>query len=107
MKDAHFKKKTLATEASVSNTAVQSSSQSKASITQLSSVKTATQSSASVPLSGDQEKLMNLLGECPVPIDRLVEQTTWSVQDLSSLLMNLQLEGLVNSGPGGYVLTKF
>ena len=101
MKDAHFKKKAQITEASVINTAV-------APIAKLVSVKAAPQSPVpSAQLSGDQEKLMNLLGECPVPIDRLVEQTTWSVQDLSSLLMNLQLEGLVNSGPGGYVLVRF
>lgn len=57
-------------------------------------------------VTGEQEIVMNLLGECPTPIDRLVEQSTLTVQNLSSLLITLQLEGIVESKPGGYVLSN-
>ena len=55
-------------------------------------------------LTDAQEQVLNLLGECPTAIDQLVEQTALPVQQLSALLVGLQLEGHVSQSAGGYVL---
>ncbi|PCJ15924.1 MAG: DNA-protecting protein DprA [Gammaproteobacteria bacterium] len=107
MKDAHFKRKRVGIESPVNKI-------DRSSVEFVNTI-SSPETGVNVPpesrepansLTCEQAKVLDLLGDCPVPIDQLVEQTSWSVQELSSVLMNLQLDGLVNSGPGGYVLSN-
>ncbi|MCX8048538.1 MAG: DNA-processing protein DprA [Methylohalobius sp.] len=52
-------------------------------------------------LSTDYQDLLSKIDYAPVPIDRLVEITGLSLQELSSMLLVLELEGYVTAVSGG------
>jgi len=51
-------------------------------------------------LSADEEKILNELGPYPIHIDKLVRQVSFSAGKVSSLLLQLELKGLVTQSPG-------
>lgn len=52
-------------------------------------------------LSDDYRDLLGKIDYVPIPVDRLVEITGLSPQDLASMLLVLELEGYIISVPGG------
>ena len=57
------------------------------------------------PLSVEQQTLLEAIGHDPRSLDSLLEQTQLPVGDLSALLVELQLEGLVEETASGYIQT--
>jgi DNA processing protein len=56
------------------------------------------------PKIGDDpeyRKLWSGLGFDPTPVDRIVERTGLTVQSVSSMLLMLELRGMVEAHPGG------
>lgn len=63
---------------------------------------TAAESSLQVDdLSADSVKVLELMGVAPVSVDRLVERSGLTADVVSSILLLLELRGLVVSRPGG------
>lgn len=52
-------------------------------------------------LDADYEMLLDALGFDPAPVDRLVETTGLTSEQVSSMLLILELNGLVEPAPGG------
>lgn len=52
------------------------------------------------PLAGDEKIIFDALGAYPLHIDALVRQTQLDIGRLSSLLMQMELAGLVSQAPG-------
>ena len=50
----------------------------------------------------DYARLLDALGHDPQPLDALAARTGLTVAALSSMLLMLELEGLVVAQPGGY-----
>ena len=50
---------------------------------------------------GDYDKLLEALGWEPADMDRLIERSGLTIDQLSSMLLILELEGEVESLPGG------
>ncbi|MCS6786478.1 MAG: DNA-processing protein DprA [Thiobacillaceae bacterium] len=48
-----------------------------------------------------RQRLLELMGPDPVPLDRLVERSGLTVEDLSAMLLALELDGRVACLPGG------
>ena len=48
-----------------------------------------------VELSDDERKIYDILTEKPIPIDIIIDKTGISVQNISSLLFNLEMQGLI------------
>jgi DNA processing protein len=58
-------------------------------------------------INADHAELLTCMGFDPVSVDRLAERTGLTAEELSSMLLILELEGRVDSLPGGYFqLTK-
>lgn len=52
-------------------------------------------------LDADYQRLLDALGFDPVPVDRLVERTGLTAEEVSSMLLILELGGHIASVPGG------
>jgi len=52
-------------------------------------------------LSNDSMQLLEMMGTAPVSVDRLVERSGLTADSVSSILLLLELRGLVASQPGG------
>ena len=65
-----------------------------------------TELSAAIPaaatLAPNERQLVDCLGYEPTPIDTLVERSGLTAETVSSILLQLELRGLVLMGPGGY-----
>ena len=67
-----------------------------------------TQADAVEPPSGlnaEQLKLLDIMGHDPVGIERLVDSSGLTIDQLSSMLLILELEGRVEKLPGGQYAT--
>lgn len=53
------------------------------------------------PLSPEQAQLLQTLGHDPANLDELTERTGWAVEQISAMLLLLELEGHVSCLPGG------
>ncbi|NVM56953.1 MAG: DNA-protecting protein DprA, partial [Desulfobacterales bacterium] len=53
-----------------------------------------------VPLTQEEKIILNELSPYPIHIDRLVRQVSLSAGEVSSLLLQLELKGLVSQSPG-------
>jgi DNA processing protein len=51
-------------------------------------------------LSGEEKALYTLLGETPLHIDAIIRETQLDPGKVSSLLLNLELKGLIDQWPG-------
>jgi len=58
------------------------------------------------PLSGPEQKLLNLLSKQPQLLDKLVEQTGMPVATLMNLLLTLEFKGYVEQQPGRAFIRK-
>jgi len=58
-------------------------------------------STASASLDDDYHNLLDACGMDPVTIDLLAERTKLTAAEVSSMLLILELQGLVEAGPGG------
>jgi DNA processing protein len=69
-------------------------------------VPVSTDSSAAIPavatFAPNEQQLLDCLGYEPTPIDALVERSGLTAETVSSILLQLELRGLVLMGPGGY-----
>jgi DNA processing protein len=54
-------------------------------------------------LDVDYEKLLSCVGFEPTNIDLLVERTAFKADEIASMLLILELDGLIQSAPGGYI----
>jgi DNA processing protein len=54
-----------------------------------------------VPLAAEEKKLLTSLGFDPTPLDVLIARSGLTSQAVSSMLLQLELRGLVAAGPGG------
>ena len=52
-------------------------------------------------LEADYQQLFDLLGELPIAVDTLVELSGLTAEAVSSMLLILELRGLVIAHPGG------
>jgi DNA processing protein len=72
---------------------------------QLYSIKSAINNQTELDLS--QQKLLNLVMFSPTSVDVLVEETGYSAETVSAMLLILELEGYISAAPGGgYLRTK-
>jgi DNA processing protein len=51
-------------------------------------------------LTGDEKVLYELLGETPLHIDSIIRESRLDPGKVSSLLLNLELKGLISQWPG-------
>ena len=51
-------------------------------------------------LSEEEKTLYGLLGDSPLHIDAIIRETQWEPAKVSSLLLNLELKGLIAQWPG-------
>ncbi|MFK8069089.1 MAG: DNA-processing protein DprA [Gammaproteobacteria bacterium] len=58
-------------------------------------------------LQGDQKRLMEGLGYDPISVDEIVGQTGLTASNVSSILLALEIEGYVESQPGGRYTRKY
>lgn len=73
-------------------------------------VKASTTSSRKLPvttrdrstLSADQRRFLHYMGDDMVTIDALVERSGLTSAQVSSILLNLEIDGLIQSAPGGF-----
>ncbi|MGZ4957871.1 MAG: DNA-processing protein DprA [Methylomonas sp.] len=56
---------------------------------------------AQMPLDLDQQNLLNLISYNPTTVDTLVQESGWSVEAVSSMLLVLELQGYIAAGAGG------
>ncbi len=54
----------------------------------------------------EQQNLLNLIMFSPTSVDWLVEQSDFSVEVISSMLLLLELQGSIATTPGGYIRIK-
>ena len=59
-----------------------------------------------VDLTGAEQNLLNLLGYDVVSVDLAVERSEMPVEDISIILMSLELKGVVQSVPGGFQVLR-
>jgi DNA processing protein len=59
------------------------------------------QNNAGTTLDGDYRMLLEACGTDPVTIDQLAQRTKLTAAEVSSMLLILELQGVVESGPGG------
>jgi DNA processing protein len=52
-------------------------------------------------LNEDYALILEKMGYDPITVDHLVDQTDWNVEEISSMLLILELKGLISSNPGG------
>jgi DNA processing protein len=57
-------------------------------------------------LDAPQRKVLEAIGHAPTSFDTLVERVAMSVEELSSILLMLELEGLVAAAPGGTFMRR-
>lgn len=57
------------------------------------------------PLEKNQERLLSYIGFEITPIDIIMVRSNFSIQELSSMLLLLELKGYLKSVPGGYCKT--
>lgn len=60
------------------------------------------ETAATVALSAAEEELLRLTSGAPVHIDELVRETGYSVERISSMLMFLEIKGLIKKLPGSF-----
>ena len=58
-------------------------------------------------LDWEHRKLLDCIGFETTTVDVLVMRTSWSVQHISTVLLELELQGFVKKEAGGYVKTAF
>lgn len=58
------------------------------------------------PASGPGQQVLQILGDQPRTLDELVEKTGLPVGQLNALLLDLELQGLAASGPGGRYMRR-
>lgn len=68
----------------------------------LPDAETSTGGDAEGPGDGAYRTLLDSLGYDPVPIDQLVERSGLAADEVSSMLLILELRGLVSAHPGGF-----
>ncbi|MDF2939767.1 MAG: Rossmann fold nucleotide-binding protein Smf involved in uptake [Gammaproteobacteria bacterium] len=56
--------------------------------------------------SGDYSTILQHLGSDSLSVDQLVEQTGLTIEQLSSMLLVMELEGFLTQVPGGYIRKK-
>jgi DNA processing protein len=56
-----------------------------------------------VDLDQEYQTLLNCIDYQPTPVDLMVARSGWSSKVISSMLLILELQGMVESMPGGYV----
>jgi len=56
------------------------------------------------PASPEQRKVLNLLGSEPVHLDQLVRLSGLTAGELSGILLELQIQGIIEVLPGNYVI---
>ncbi len=54
----------------------------------------------------EQKNLLNLIQFSPTSVDWLVQESAYSVEIISSMLLLLELQGCIASAPGGYIRLK-
>ena len=54
----------------------------------------------------EQQNLLNLIMFSPTSVDWLVQQSGFSAEVISSMLLLLELQGCITATPGGYIRTK-
>jgi len=54
----------------------------------------------------EQQNLLNLIMFSPTSVDWLVQQSEFSVEVISSMLLMLELQGCITATPGGYIRIK-
>lgn len=54
----------------------------------------------------EQQTLLNLIMFSPTSVDWLVQESSYSVEVVSSMLLMLELQGCIETVPGGYIRTK-
>jgi len=54
----------------------------------------------------EQQNLLNLIMFSPTSVDWLVQESSFSVEAISSMLLMLELQGCIASTPGGYMRIK-
>ena len=54
----------------------------------------------------DQQNLLNLIMFSPTSIDWLVQESNYSVEVISSMLLMLELKSCIATTPGGYIRIK-
>ena len=59
-----------------------------------------------IRLSLEEEKIINLLDE-PCPIDRIIQNTGFSASRISSLLLDMELKGLIEQQPGKQFIRRY
>lgn len=57
-------------------------------------------------LDTEQQNILNLVAFSPTSIDWLVRESRYSVEVISSMLLTLELQGLIATVPGGYIRNK-
>ncbi len=60
------------------------------------------QTVSKIQLNQTQEQLYSLLDFSPCPVDRLIDHSGLTADQVSSILMQLELQGLVTESIGGY-----
>lgn len=77
-------------------------------LAQLPSVESpaADKDTAEAPLDEEYHQLLHHVGDEATPVDRLVERSGLTAEVVSSMLLILELRGLVASMPGGYSRTR-
>ena len=68
--------------------------------------KTGTEITSSERLSAEEEQIMNLLDE-PCIIDSIIQKTGLPVSKVSSVLLNMELKGLIQQQPGKQFMRRF
>ncbi|MDJ0916194.1 MAG: DNA-processing protein DprA [Woeseiaceae bacterium] len=74
-------------------------------ISHLRQPETEVETSVTEDLNDEQKDLLNIMGHDPVSIDSLVEGSGLTIDQLSSMLLILELEGRVEKLPGGQYAT--
>ncbi len=54
-----------------------------------------------LPIEGDYAALLDKMGFDPTSVDELIAETHFTAEEISSMLLVMELEGLVSSAPGG------
>jgi DNA processing protein len=54
----------------------------------------------------EQQNLLNLIMFSPTSVDWLVQESGFSVEVISSMLLMLELQGCIATAPGGYIRIK-
>ena len=63
-------------------------------------------STEDVPLDEEYQQLLHHVGDEATPVDRLVERSGLTAEVVSSMLLILELRGLITPVPGGYSRTR-